>query len=95
MDENTNNVPEHLHLFKVLERSGVRVGIIGLVEESVFHGARLVYLVTLFYRDWISTVSAWPPNFKFKDMAKTGKELSQKLRGEHRCDLIIALTHAR
>ena len=95
VDENTNNVPEHLHLFKVLERSGVRVGIIGLVEESVFHGARLVYLVTLFYRDWISTVSAWPPNFKFKDMAKTGKELSQKLRGEHRCDLIIALTHAR
>ncbi|KAF8556890.1 Metallo-dependent phosphatase [Imleria badia] len=78
VDENTNNVPEHLHIFKVLERSGVRVGIIGLVEE-----------------DWISTVSAWPPNFKFKDMANTGKELSQILRGEHRCDLIIALTHAR
>ncbi|KAH0830270.1 Metallo-dependent phosphatase-like protein [Lanmaoa asiatica] len=78
IDENTNNVPEHLHLFKVLERSGVRVGIIGLVEEA-----------------WISTVSAWPPNFKFKDMAKTGIELSQRLRREHRCDLIIALTHAR
>ena len=33
VDENTNNVPEHLHLFKVLERSGVKIGIIGLVEE--------------------------------------------------------------
>ena len=95
VDENTNNVPEHLHLFKVLERSGVRVGIIGLVEESVFHSARIAYLVTLVYRDWISTVSAWPSNFKFNDMAKTGRELSQRLRREHRCDLIIALTHAR
>ncbi|KAF8431807.1 Metallo-dependent phosphatase-like protein [Boletus edulis BED1] len=78
VDENTNNVPEHLYLFKVLERSGVRVGIIGLVEE-----------------DWITTVSAWPPNFMFKDMAKTGREMSQRLRGEHQCDIVIALTHAR
>ncbi|KAI9568934.1 Metallo-dependent phosphatase-like protein [Boletus coccyginus] len=78
IDVNTNNVPEHLHLFKVLERSGLRVGIIGLVEE-----------------DWITTIPSWPPNFKFKDMAKTGRELSRQLRGEHQCDLIIALTHAR
>ncbi|KAF8553765.1 Metallo-dependent phosphatase [Imleria badia] len=78
VDENTNSVPEHLHLFKVLERSSVRVGIIGLVEE-----------------DWISTISGWPPNFKFKDMAETGRELSQRLRGEHQCDVVIALTHAR
>ncbi|KAF9234769.1 Metallo-dependent phosphatase-like protein [Melanogaster broomeanus] len=78
IDENTNNVPDHLHQFKILVRSGIRVGIIGLVEE-----------------DWISTVSSWPPNFKFRDMAETGRELSQLLRGEHRCDLIIALTHAR
>lgn len=40
-DEDTNTVPEHLHLFQVLERSGVRVGIIGLVEESVFLSARV------------------------------------------------------
>ncbi|KAI9570842.1 Metallo-dependent phosphatase-like protein [Boletus coccyginus] len=78
VDENTNDVPEHLHLFKVLERSGVRVGIIGLVEE-----------------EWISTVTEWPSNFRFKDMAETGRELSQRLRGEHRCDLIIALTHSK
>ncbi|KIJ60609.1 hypothetical protein HYDPIDRAFT_138801 [Hydnomerulius pinastri MD-312] len=78
-DKNTGDVPEHLYQFQVLERSGVRVGIIGLVEE-----------------DWISTVSSWPPNFEFEDMAATGKKLSELLRGEpHRCDLIIALTHAR
>ena len=37
VDEDTKNVPEHLRLFKVLERSGVRVGIIGLFEEFVFY----------------------------------------------------------
>ncbi|KAG6379246.1 5'-nucleotidase [Boletus reticuloceps] len=96
VNENTNNVPEHLHLFKVLERSGVRVGIIGLVEESVhYRNTGIAFPKTLFYRDWITTVPAWPPNFMFKDMAKTGREMSQRLRGEHQCDIVIALTHAR
>ncbi|KAH7927752.1 Metallo-dependent phosphatase [Leucogyrophana mollusca] len=81
IDENTNDVPECLRQFQVLERGGVRIGIIGLVEE-----------------EWITTVSSWPPNFKYKDMAEVGRALSAILRdpeGQHKCDLIIALTHAR
>lgn len=49
-------------------------------------------------REWIATVSSWPVEFKYRDMAETGRELSKLLRdptGEHRCDVIIALTHAR
>lgn len=49
-------------------------------------------------REWIGTVSAWPPEFEYKDMATVGKNLSKRLRdsdGEYKCDIIIALTHAR
>ncbi len=49
-------------------------------------------------REWIGTVSSWPPNFQYKDMAEVGFDLSQRLRdpnGEHKCDIVIALTHAR
>ncbi|KAJ3522883.1 hypothetical protein NM688_g8808 [Phlebia brevispora] len=81
IDETTNSVPEHLNEFVVLERAGVRIGVIGLVEK-----------------EWIGTVSAWPSNFKYRDMAQIGMELSKKLRdphGEYKCDIIIALTHSR
>ncbi|KAH7910160.1 Metallo-dependent phosphatase-like protein [Hygrophoropsis aurantiaca] len=81
VDENTNHVPDNLHEFEVLERNGVRIGIIGLVEK-----------------EWITTVASWPPNFKYMDMVDVGRALSTLLRdpeGQHKCDLIIALTHAR
>ncbi|KAI0747874.1 Metallo-dependent phosphatase [Daedaleopsis nitida] len=77
----TSRVPDHLLEFVVLERSGVRIGVIGLVEK-----------------EWIATVSTWPSNFKYKDMAEVGIDLSKRLRdpeGEHKCDIVIALTHAR
>ena len=35
IDETTNAVPAHLNEFVVLERAGVRVGVIGLVEKCV------------------------------------------------------------
>ena len=50
------------------------------------------------HREWIATVSTWPSNFKYKDMAEVAVDLSKRLRdpeGEHKCDIIIALTHAR
>ncbi|TFL07384.1 Metallo-dependent phosphatase [Pterulicium gracile] len=80
-DTETGRVPGGLKEFVILEKAGLRIGIIGLVEK-----------------DWISTVSSWPQNFVYKDMAETGLQLSKDLRdpeGEHRCDLIIALTHCR
>ncbi|KAL0071665.1 hypothetical protein AAF712_001522 [Marasmius tenuissimus] len=81
VDTTTSKVPEHLKEFVILERAGIKIGFIGLVEK-----------------EWIATVSSWPPNFKYKDMQETGIELSKRLRdpeGEYKCDLIIALTHCR
>ncbi|KAI0721526.1 Metallo-dependent phosphatase [Cerioporus squamosus] len=81
IDTETSRVPEDLLEFYVFERAGVRVGVIGLVEK-----------------EWIATVSTWPSNFKYKDMAEVAIDLSKRLRdpeGEHKCDIIIALTHAR
>lgn len=49
-------------------------------------------------REWIATVPTWPSNFKYRDMTEVGMELSKRLRdpnGEHRCDIVLALTHAR
>lgn len=80
-DTNTSQVPDKLLEFLVLERSGARIGVIGLVEK-----------------EWIGTITSWPSNFVYQDMAETGKRLSQVLRdpsGRHKCDIIIALTHAR
>ncbi|GJE86791.1 bifunctional metallophosphatase/5'-nucleotidase [Phanerochaete sordida] len=81
VDTATGRVPEHLQEYAVFERLGVRIGVIGLVEK-----------------DWIATVSSWPPNFEYRDMAEVGVELSKCLRdpaGAHKCDLVLALTHAR
>ncbi|KAF7344288.1 Metallo-dependent phosphatase [Mycena venus] len=80
-DTNTGKVPEPLKDFHVIEKAGIRIGLIGLVEQ-----------------DWIATITGWPENFEYQDMAKIGKELSAKLRdpaGEFKCDLIISLTHSR
>lgn len=35
IDSSTSKVPEFLHEYKVFERAGVRIGVIGLVEEYV------------------------------------------------------------
>ncbi|KAI8998871.1 Metallo-dependent phosphatase [Trametes punicea] len=81
IDTQTSRIPEYLHEFYVFERSGVRVGVIGLVEK-----------------EWIATVSTWPPNFEYKDMAEVALDLSKRLRdpeGEHKCHIVIALTHSR
>ncbi|KAG8775204.1 hypothetical protein FRC20_003365, partial [Serendipita sp. 405] len=81
IDSDTGNVPRGLQTLQVIERAGVRVGIIGLVEE-----------------DWIKTISSWPPSYKYQDMEKVAINLSKQLRdpnGEHKCDLVIALTHSR
>ncbi|KAL0947321.1 hypothetical protein HGRIS_013440 [Hohenbuehelia grisea] len=81
IDTDTSRVPESLHEFQVFERSGLKIGVIGLVEK-----------------EWIGTVATWPPNFVYKDMAEAGLDLSRRLRdpqGEYKCDLIVALTHAR
>ncbi|KAH9946326.1 Metallo-dependent phosphatase [Epithele typhae] len=81
IDSETGNTPEALREFCVFERADVRIGVIGLVEK-----------------EWIGTVSSWPSSFEYRDMAEVALALSEKLRdpsGAHKCDIIIALTHAR
>ncbi|KAJ7184198.1 Metallo-dependent phosphatase-like protein [Mycena filopes] len=78
VDTTTSQVPKSLFEFQIIERAGLRIGIIGLVEK-----------------EWIGTVATWPSNFVYRDMKQVGLDLSEKLRGEHRCDLVIALTHCR
>ncbi|KAL4253855.1 5'-nucleotidase family protein [Abortiporus biennis] len=81
IDTNTGKVPDNLHEFVVVERLGVRIGVVSFIEK-----------------EWIGTISSWPPNFKYQDVAEVGLDLSKRLRdpnGEYKCDIIIALTHAR
>ncbi|KAF8184960.1 Metallo-dependent phosphatase-like protein [Mycena galopus ATCC 62051] len=78
VDTNTSQVPEGLSEFQILERAGLRIGIIGLVEK-----------------EWIDTVATWPANFVYNDMKQVGLKLSERLRGEYGCELVIALTHCR
>ncbi|KAF6765023.1 flagellar associated protein [Ephemerocybe angulata] len=81
VDTTTGAVPKGLKEFEVFERAGTRIGVIGIVEP-----------------DWIATVASWPPEFKYKSMKDTSIDLSKRLRdpeGEHKCDIIIALTHSR
>ncbi|KAL5513646.1 hypothetical protein ACEPAH_4045 [Sanghuangporus vaninii] len=76
-DEATSEVPGCLREYYVIRRCGVLIGFIGLVER------------------WIATVPSWPLSFRYKDMAEVALDLSKHLRdpnGDHRCDLIIALT---
>ncbi|KIY73873.1 Metallo-dependent phosphatase [Cylindrobasidium torrendii FP15055 ss-10] len=81
IDEDTDKIPETMQELYVLERAGVRIGFVGLVEK-----------------EWIATVTGWPENYKWRDMAEVGKALSAVLRdphGEHKCDIVVAVTHSR
>ncbi|KAK8843476.1 hypothetical protein IAR55_007135 [Kwoniella newhampshirensis] len=81
IDENTGRQPEPLRRYWITERCGVKIGVIGLVES-----------------DWIATIPSWQKNFVYRDMKDTALELSKELRdpnGEHKVDLIVALTHCR
>ncbi|EJD02121.1 Metallo-dependent phosphatase [Fomitiporia mediterranea MF3/22] len=60
-------------------------------------GVRIGF-IGLVESEWITTVPAWPSNFKYRDMVEVALDLSKRLRdpqGEYKCDLIIALTHSR
>lgn len=54
--------------------------------------------VALTDRDWIATIPSWPDTFRYRQMKDVALELSKELRdpkGEHRVDIIIAITHSR
>ncbi|KAJ7043265.1 Metallo-dependent phosphatase-like protein [Mycena alexandri] len=79
VDTTTSQVPKSLSEFQILERAA---------------GLR-IGIIGLVEKEWIGTVATWPSNFVYKDMKQVGLDLSERLRDEHRCDLVIALTHCR
>ncbi|TFK42780.1 Metallo-dependent phosphatase-like protein [Crucibulum laeve] len=81
IDETTSRVPEHLNEFSILERGGLRIGIIGLVEEE--------WIATV--ASWPATFKYKSMTETGLDLSKRLRDP----QGGYRCDLIVALTHSR
>ncbi|KAA0173950.1 hypothetical protein FNF27_04511 [Cafeteria roenbergensis] len=65
--------------FAVLTYGTVRVGLIGLIEDS-----------------WLETLShVDPEDLVYEDFITSARWWSAKLRSEHACDVVVALTHMR
>lgn len=67
--------------YKVLERGGVRVGLLGLVDE-----------------EWLEAVPAIKyagERVAYADYVECAREGARRLRRDHGCDLVFALTHMR
>ena len=47
IDNNTSKVPEYLKEYEIFERGGVRIGVIGLVEEYGGNSDRGYHILTL------------------------------------------------
>ncbi|WWC64228.1 uncharacterized protein I303_106837 [Kwoniella dejecticola CBS 10117] len=81
IDERTGTVPETLKKYWVTERRGVKIGVIGLVEQD--------WIATI--PSWPKSFKYRP----MKDTAlELSKELRDPA-GPHQVDIIIALTHCR
>ncbi|KZT61237.1 Metallo-dependent phosphatase [Calocera cornea HHB12733] len=79
IDTNTGQTPEHLHKFCVTRRSGVTIGIIGLVEEE--------WLQTV--SSWPPNFAFQPMDQVGMELSKLLRS------EPYNCDLILALTHSR
>ncbi|EPQ58734.1 hypothetical protein GLOTRDRAFT_104166 [Gloeophyllum trabeum ATCC 11539] len=81
VDTERSRVPDHLNEFVVVERSGVRIGIIGLIEKE-WIGTISSWPQNFQYKDM--TEVGMSLSCRLRDP-----------EGEYKCDFIIALTHAR
>lgn len=79
IDKETNNQLGDGEVYKIFERNGLKIGIIGLIEEE--------WLSTL------STLD--PCDVIYKDFNDEGRCLAKWLKEELHVDYVIALTHAR
>ncbi|KNE59811.1 hypothetical protein AMAG_05269 [Allomyces macrogynus ATCC 38327] len=70
-----------------------------LANGREFHvlerGPLRVGLVGLVEREWLDTITSLPPGLVFEDFVEAGRRIAVSLRNEHRCDMVIALTHMR
>ncbi|KAJ3754516.1 Metallo-dependent phosphatase-like protein [Lentinula raphanica] len=81
VDTTTSKVPSGLREFEILERSGIRVGVIGLVEKQWITTVP-TWPSNFVYRDMEQVGMDLSTRLRDPD-------------GPYRCDIIIALTHSR
>ncbi|KAI9466021.1 Metallo-dependent phosphatase [Lactarius psammicola] len=81
IDTNTSQVPEKLLEFLVLERSGAKIGLIGLVEKE-WIATVSSWPANFVYQD-------------MEETGKRLSQVLRDPTGPHKCDIIIALTHSR
>lgn len=80
IDKETSNQLGDGQVFHIIERSGLKFGLVGLIEEE--------WLSTLSTLDSSDVI--------YHDYVERGQELAAWLKGEpHRVDYVIALTHCR
>lgn len=79
IDKETNNQLGDGQIFHIIERSGFRFGLIGLIEEE--------WLSTLSTLDSSDVI--------YQDFVERGRELATWLKSELNVDYVIALTHFR
>ncbi|KAF7338627.1 25S rRNA adenine-N(1) methyltransferase [Mycena venus] len=85
------------HLSKLMEATKFPWLLSNIVDKATGQVPKGLSEFQVFERagEWIGTVATWPANFQYKDMKEVGLDLSERLRGEHECDLVISLTHCR
>ncbi|KAF8636482.1 hypothetical protein AX17_003297 [Amanita inopinata Kibby_2008] len=81
IDADTLHVPQHLHEFKIFERAGLRIGVIGLVEED--------WIATV--ASWPTNFVFKDMYHAGMNLSRRLRDPE----GEYKCDIIIALTHSR
>ncbi|EIW81814.1 Metallo-dependent phosphatase [Coniophora puteana RWD-64-598 SS2] len=81
IDTNTGSVPEPMKSFHVLEKSGVRIGFIGLVEKA--------WIATI--TGWPDNFEWKDTTEVGLELSKVLRDPA----GPHKCDMVFALTHAR
>ncbi|KAF9070381.1 Metallo-dependent phosphatase-like protein [Rhodocollybia butyracea] len=81
IDTETSQVPAALREFEVIERAGVRVGVIGLVERE------WITTVPTWPRNFVYK--------DMKEVGLNLSTRLRDPNGEYRCDIIVALTHCR
>lgn len=79
IDKETNRPLGDGELFHIIERNGIRIGLIGIVEE-----------------EWLCTLATMSrEDLIFLDYVDESRRLAKLLKEEHRCDIVVALTHMR
>ncbi|KAF9257781.1 Metallo-dependent phosphatase [Marasmius fiardii PR-910] len=81
VDTETSKVPESLHEFQVIERAGITIGVIGLVEEE--------WIATV--SSWPENFKY----MGMKETGQQLSKLLRDPEGPYKCDAIFALTHCR